>query len=133
MRIIDVLIGLLTVTSCTAVAAVPFSMPVWILIGILFVFRFGVRKVWLAMSIIGLLQFFVISLWGISSWIMDGYPSTVDSLIFGSITASIITALTLLLSERYFRSRSARAWVILLQAGMAVMMIVLVITVIFIQ
>ncbi|MAT98847.1 MAG: hypothetical protein CL608_17015 [Anaerolineaceae bacterium] len=133
MRIIDILIGLLTLTGCTAIAAVPVSMPVWIIIGILFVFRIGFRKVWLAMSIICLLQFSVISLWGISVWIVDGYPSSVDSLIFGSITAAIITAFTLLLSHRYFRSQSARAWIIMLQSGIAVMMTALVITVIFIQ
>lgn len=132
-RLFDILIALITLTGCTAAYAVPVSMPVWGVIGILFLFRVGWRQAWLNATIFCLLQLIAISVWGIAAWLIDGYSTTGDSLFWTSIGASIILTLTLLLSRHHLSTQATRAWVVLLQLVVAVAMIGVTVSTIFLQ
>ena len=133
MRVFDILLALIALTGCTATVAVPVSMPVLAIIGIFFIFRVSLRQVWRKMTIICLLQLIAISIWGISAWIVDGYPTAGDRLFWGAISFSIIVAFTLFLPRHYLSSRSVRAWTIFLQLVMAVVMTGLTISTVFVQ
>lgn len=64
----DFLLGALVLAGCTALYASPISMPIWVIFGVLFVFRTALRETWGCLTVLALLQLTAIGAYLGTSW-----------------------------------------------------------------
>jgi hypothetical protein len=129
LRTISSLLGMMLVLSgCTAIYTTPLSMPIWLILGIVFIIRASVKGTWSCLATLCLIQLILITIFGLAGWLDDvgsANRSTANAavLALGGASAAGLTFLSWRHGQAHADQRSARVMSVGLQLLATVIMV----------
>jgi hypothetical protein len=127
-KLLALLGSMLVLGGCTAMFTAPVTMPIWIVLGCMFVVRPVIHLAWRLFTVVGLLQSLLIALFGFFGWYdlwRRGYvsPIQVRDTFFLFLLPAIATIgiiLAMILARSNVNSRSHRSLILLIHVLAAV-------------